>query len=152
VDKRLVLLAPPAAGVPAPPEHHEPTHAAAGTVLYIEDNPSNIAFMRELGVEAVREYNHALVWEGAHRLARRWGTRFETCEAMIGAMATIPLPDVLGSETADAERLRDALLFEDRIEVQVHASRGRLWARVSGQIYNEPGDLDRLGEAVAARA
>ena len=30
-----------------------------------------------------------------------------------------------------------ALLFDDRIEVQVHAAHGRLWARISAQVYNE---------------
>jgi prepilin-type N-terminal cleavage/methylation domain-containing protein len=43
------------------------------------------------------------------------------------------------------------LLFEDRIEVQLHAAHGRLWTRVSAQVYNDRDDIDRLGEAVAAR-
>jgi isopenicillin-N epimerase len=43
------------------------------------------------------------------------------------------------------------LLFEDGIEVQLHASQGRLWTRVSAQVYNDGDDIDRLGEKVAAR-
>jgi len=43
------------------------------------------------------------------------------------------------------------LLVEDRIEVQVHAWRGRLWARVSAQVYLEAADFERLADAVLAR-
>ena len=69
---------------------------------------------------------------------------------MIGTMATVMLPEQLGSTADDAATLRDALLFGDRIEVQVHAFRGRLSVRISGQIYIEPADIDRLAGAVLA--
>jgi isopenicillin-N epimerase len=71
---------------------------------------------------------------------------------MIATMATIPLPERLGSAPLDALRLRRALADEEQIEVQMHAWRGRLWARVSAQIYNERADMERLAEAVAGRA
>jgi isopenicillin-N epimerase len=113
--------------------------------------PEAIAFMRELGFDAVRAYNHALAWEAAQMLCDRWGTKLETGEAMIGAMATISLPAALGSSKEDATWLKDALLFEDRIEVGVHAWRGRLMMRVSAQIYNDLSDIERLAAAVAGR-
>lgn len=112
--------------------------------------PRAIAFMRELGVDAVRHYNHALAWNGARHLAERWNTDFVTPEALIGTMATVMLPEALGSTAADAADVRDALLFGGRIEVQVHAFRSRLYARISGQVYNEPGDIERLADAVLA--
>ncbi len=112
--------------------------------------PAAIAFMRELGVDDVRKYNHALAWNGARHLAEQWGTDFVTPEAMIGTMATVMLPEELGSTANDAARLRDALLFGDRIEVQVHAFRGRLYVRISGQVYIEPADIERLAGAVLA--
>jgi isopenicillin-N epimerase len=107
--------------------------------------------MRELGVEAVRAYNHGLAWEAARMLTERWGTELTTPEAMVGTMATLPLPERLGSTKEEAGRLRDALLFEERIEVQLHAWRGRLWVRISAQVYNEREDIERLAEAVLAR-
>jgi isopenicillin-N epimerase len=113
--------------------------------------PEGIALMREWGVEAIRAYNHGLAWEGARVLSERWRTEFEMGEAMVGFMATVPLPERLGSSKEDAARLRDALLFEDRIEIQLHAWRGRLWVRISAQIYNEMADIERLAAAVAAR-
>jgi isopenicillin-N epimerase len=113
--------------------------------------PEGIAFMRELGEPDVRAYNHALAWDGAWLLSERWGTELGVGETLVGAMATVPLPQRFGSIQADAARLRDALLFEDRIEVQLHASRGRLWVRLSAQVYNDMADVERLSAAVAAR-
>ncbi|MEP7027057.1 MAG: aminotransferase class V-fold PLP-dependent enzyme [Candidatus Eisenbacteria bacterium] len=110
--------------------------------------PVGIAFMQELGVDAVRAYNHALAWDGANRLAARWGTSLARTEPWIGTMATIPLPTAAGETPEDALRLRDRLLFEDHIEAPIHAHRGRLQVRISAQIYNETSDLDRLAEAV----
>ena len=113
--------------------------------------PEGIAFQRALGLEAMRTYNHDLAWRGAALLADRWGTRFEVPEAMIGTMATVPLPERAGSAGQQALELRDALLFEDQIEVQVHAWRGRLWARISAQVYNDETDIERLATAVLER-
>jgi len=113
--------------------------------------PSAIAFMRELGFETMRAYNHGLAWEAARHLCARWGTEFEPEEDMVGTMATVPLPGRAGATKEDAARLRDALLEEDRIEVQVHAWRDRIWARLSLQIYTEFSDVERLANAVAGR-
>jgi isopenicillin-N epimerase len=113
--------------------------------------PEAIAFLRALGVEAAQRYMHDLVLASARMLAARWGTRFDAPESMIGTMATVPLPERAGSTPEAALALRDALLDEDRIEVQLHAHRGGLWVRIGAQVYNEASDFERLGEAVAAR-
>ncbi|HEX7778128.1 MAG TPA: hypothetical protein VF424_02755, partial [Vicinamibacterales bacterium] len=101
--------------------------------------------------DAVRRHNHALAWHAARELTRRWDTPLEIDEASIGFMATLPLPAALGRTPDDAARLRDALLFEDHIEIQIHAAQDRLWARVSAQVYNDETDVDTLAEAVSAR-
>jgi isopenicillin-N epimerase len=113
--------------------------------------PTAIAMLRELGFEAVCRYNHELCWSAAKMLAARWETPFTTPESMIATMATVPLPEGLGATREDAARLRDALLFDDRIEIQLHAARGRLWVRISAQVYNELSDYERLAEAVEKR-
>ncbi|MEP6914556.1 MAG: aminotransferase class V-fold PLP-dependent enzyme [Acidobacteriota bacterium] len=113
--------------------------------------PHAVALMQQLGVDAVHAYNHRLAWDGAQRLADRFGSRFDTPRSMIGTMATVPLPEPLGSTRADAAALRDRLLFEDGIEVAVHASRDRLHARICGQIYNDMGDIERLADAVGRK-
>lgn len=114
--------------------------------------PEAIAFLRELGAEAVRDYNHQLAWEAARLLSQRWGTTIHAPESMIGTMVTIPLPERMGSTRAHADRLRDALLYEDRIEIELHPSRGRLWVRLAAQVYNDLADVERLDAAVRARA
>jgi isopenicillin-N epimerase len=113
--------------------------------------PEGLAFLRDLGLEAMRRYQRELAWSGGQLLADRWGSRFETPRAMVGAMVTVPLPPRMGATAEDVRRLRDALLFEDRIEVQMHAYRSRVWARVSAQVYVELSDFERLAAAVLAR-
>jgi len=113
--------------------------------------PDGIAFLKDLGFDELRTYNHDLAWYAARLLAARWGTRLGVSESHVGFMVSVPLPLTLGNTADDAARLRDALLFEDRIEVQVHASHGSLWVRVSAQVYNDGSDIDRLADAVAVR-
>lgn len=113
--------------------------------------PEGIAALRDWGWPAVLAYMHRLAWEAGTRLTERWGTTLQTPREMIGAMVTVPLPVTAGSNEAEASRLRLALLVEDRIEVQLHAWRGRLWVRLSAQIYNEMADVDRLADAVVRR-
>jgi len=103
------------------------------------------------GFAACLRYMHGLAREAAAMLTERWSTTFEIPREMTGAMVTVPLPDSAGSTEDEAERLRLALLVEDRIEVQLHAWRGRLWTRVSAQIYNDRADIARLADAVARR-
>jgi isopenicillin-N epimerase len=110
--------------------------------------PAALDFMRELGVEAVQRYNHSLAWEGARRLAGVWNTEWVVPESMVGTMATVALPKSLGDTPEDAAKLRDRLLFGDGIEVQLHATSGRLYARISAQIYNDMEDIERLAQAV----
>jgi isopenicillin-N epimerase len=113
--------------------------------------PEGIAFLKELGVAAVRAYNHGLAWDAARLLGDRWGTTFGVPEAHVPSMVTVPAPERFGATRDDATRLRDALLFEDEIEVHAHAAYGRVWIRVSAQVYNDRSDVERLAEAVAAR-
>jgi isopenicillin-N epimerase len=113
--------------------------------------PQGLRFLNDLGYADVRAYNHDLAWTAATLLCDRWGTTLGVRRDDIGAMVTLPLPARLGSTPADAAQLRDGLLFDDWIEVQVHSGHGRLWTRVSAQIYNDRADLERLGDAVASR-
>jgi isopenicillin-N epimerase len=113
--------------------------------------PTGIAFMRDLGLEAMWRYNHVLARDAAALLTSRLGTIVDDDARWVGTMVTVPLPERAGRTKQDAGRLRDALLVEDRIEVQLHAWRDRLWVRVSAQVYNDMDDVERLASALTAR-
>ncbi len=113
--------------------------------------PDGIAFLEDAGYDALRRYNHDLAWRGAQLCMARWGTELSLPDSLFASMVSIPAPDALGSTSEAASRLRDALLVDDHIEVQVHARGGRIWIRVSAQIYNDETDMERLAAAVAAR-
>lgn len=112
--------------------------------------PAGIAFLERLDPAAARAYNHDLVRDAAAMLAQRWGGEPGAPETMTGSMAMVALPPRAGADKAEAERLRDGLLFEARIEVPVMAWRDRLWLRLSAQVYNEMEDFERLAAAIPA--
>jgi isopenicillin-N epimerase len=126
-------------------------HTATGDPTSYLAAPEGLALLREWDFAACVEYMHGLAWEAADMLTERWRTTFEIPREMVGTMVTVPLPQDAGATDADATRLRLALLLEERIEVQLHAWRGRLWTRVSAQIYNDRTDIARLADAVARR-
>jgi len=124
-------------------------HATCDPTSYLAA-PEGVALLREWDYDAVLAYMHGLAAEAGRVLADRWETTFDIPNDMRGAMITVPLPEDAGATTGDATRLRLSLLVDDGIEVQLHAWRGRLWARVSAQVYNDRSDIVRLGDAVRA--
>jgi isopenicillin-N epimerase len=110
--------------------------------------PAALELFNEWGGPAIWAHNHHLVIDAARALAQRWSTSWDVPESLVGPMATVTLPEAVGATREAAQVLRDRLLFEERIEVQVHASRERLHVRVSAQIYNDMADFERLGDAV----
>lgn len=131
--------------------HAEFEHNATSDPTSYLAAPEGLALLREWDFDAVLAYIHGLAWEAGRALTDCWGTTLDAPQDMIGAMVTAPLPDEVGTTTDDAMRLRLALLAEDHIEVQLHAWRGRLWTRVSAQVYNDRSDIMRLASAVQRR-
>jgi isopenicillin-N epimerase len=113
--------------------------------------PAGLAFLESLGLDALRVWNHALVWDAACVLADRWRVPLPADESMVGPMVTLQLPSAVPADVGAVQALRDALLFEDRIEVQMHVFKGRAWVRLCGQAYVEPSDMERFREAVGKR-
>lgn len=114
--------------------------------------PAALVFFDALGgAEAVYRYIHDLAVAGALMLVERWGTVLNSPASMMGAMGTITLPASLGSTPDDAAVLRDALLFEDHIEVGLSAARGRLHVRVAAAVYNDIDDYEALAAAIERR-
>ncbi|HEX9178932.1 MAG TPA: aminotransferase class V-fold PLP-dependent enzyme [Burkholderiales bacterium] len=112
--------------------------------------PEAITFLRGLGLARYREYLHRLALEAADLLATAWKVQSAAPAHLLGAMATLPLPDTLqGRAAAD---IHDALWEQSRVEVPVLEINGRLWVRISGQVYNGLADYEALAEAVTELA
>jgi len=105
--------------------------------------------------------NAALARLGRDRICAALGVLAPAPDAMLGAMASIPLPN-LAPTPAAAERLQAALFDEDRIEVPVltfpvrgalegGVSASGLLVRISAQAYNRPEEYVRLAERLGAR-
>ena len=112
--------------------------------------PAGIAFMRDtLGLDAMRSWNHDLVWRMAHELSARWAQPFQTPESMVGCMASVALPERIAKlGEAAAPALKDWLFLERRIEAQVLAINGHVCVRLAAQVYNDESDYERLADAV----
>lgn len=110
--------------------------------------PAGLQFLHQLGLDQMRQYHHGLVLEAAQYLTRLWQTDWVTPPQLVGSMALIPLPPSLGSQREQAAALRDALLYQHQVEIPVMALGNQLWVRLSAQVYNDMGDIERLGEVV----
>ena len=110
------------------------------------------------GWPALMEKNHDLAVSARNLLCARLGVPPPCPDAMLGCMATLPLPDSLQDRTAGDSRaviarfdpLQSRLLAEHRIEVPVvkWGTPTRRWIRISAHAHNSPGDYARLADAL----
>jgi isopenicillin-N epimerase len=150
-DRQATLRAPVVSWGSGHGFHAEFDHYATNDSTNYLAAPEGLALLREWDFTAVLRYMHGLAREAGRLLTERWGTTIDTPDEMIGAMITVPLPAAAGTTMVEAEALRTALLVEDRVEVQMHEWHGRVWARISAQVYNDASDIERLANIVARR-
>lgn len=101
------------------------------------------------GGEALMARNRELANSAARELAAALQARISAPGTMRGAMAAMILRE--SSATAEsAAAFRAALAEEYRIMAPTHAFAGKLWLRISAQLYNSPSDYEHL--EVACRA
>jgi len=103
--------------------------------------------------------NHDLARRGRDAVASSLSITPPVPDAMIGSMASLPLPLRARDDVADA--LQQALIHEERIEVPVtawpvRAARGASGARavllrISAQRYNRLDEYEHLGDVLARR-
>ena len=113
--------------------------------------PAALAFLADLGWDAVLGHNHRMAaW--AHRLlVARWGVEpvSPLDGSMLGSTATVRLPGRLASLDGPAlVALQQRLHDQHRIEVPFIGWPGGAMLRVSCQVYNTPGDYERLANVV----
>jgi isopenicillin-N epimerase len=113
-------------------------------------------FVDTIGADILRERNRALMLEAKALLTQRWSTQAGAPPALLGTMATIAVPTGRGRFASAPATLESAAaihgyLWQDhRIEIPVPVFNGRIWVRISAQIYNRIGDYQRLADALAA--
>jgi isopenicillin-N epimerase len=106
--------------------------------------PAALDYIDNFGAAAIRAYNAALAHEAGDMLAAAWRSEAAAApELRAPAMVAVRLPGRGGDRDA-AHRLATTLSERHNITAAVMALDGALWVRVSAQIYNEPGDYERL--------
>ena len=113
--------------------------------------PEALAWRAGLGEANVRDYCAALIQRAVALLEQAWGVRAATPPALRGFMATIPIPGDPPATRAFAEKLRQVLLDQDRLETQIIAVEGKLWIRITAFVYNADEDYARLAAALPKR-
>lgn len=115
--------------------------------------PDGLRFFEQLGWDAVRARNNALVRSGQQLIAEAIGASLEGMpgernpEAYALPMRLIPLASV----PADREvcvALTDRLATQFAIEVPIDAWNGRTFMRICAQLYNSESDYERLCQAL----
>lgn len=113
-----------------------------------------LAFWELAGLQPARIYAQYLVTDAAEMLADAWGTSLGIPVELLGPMALVEIPPIpflqshLGMYTYEhAEAVQNAL-FQRQIEVPVKVLSGRLYVRISAQIYNYFEEYEVLRDAI----
>lgn len=116
--------------------------------------PTAIRFLQSLypgGLDEYMETNRRLADEARQILLDALRIAPPAPAEMIGSMVAVPLPAAADAEARDVDPLQTRLFDQDRIEVPIfRGPGGTRCLRISAQVYNDCGQYQRLGEALAA--
>jgi isopenicillin-N epimerase len=115
--------------------------------------PAAFDFMDRLGESAVREHNHQLIRNAIALLADMWKFRVSTPDTMTAAMTLVPAPEGLLYPATEEGRGRLEADLKDKRNIVLNpafAHEGRIWLRITAQIYNDLADYEKLGKIVLA--
>jgi isopenicillin-N epimerase len=82
-----------------------------------------------------------------------WAFRVTTPDAMTASMTLMPVPDGLPYSATDEGRAQFEADLRDKFNIVVNpslADGGKIWLRITAQIYNGIEDYEKLGRAVLA--
>jgi isopenicillin-N epimerase len=115
--------------------------------------PAAFDLMGRFGETEVRQHNQRLIRDASGVLAEMWKVSVTTPESMTAAMTLVPAPDGLPYAATDTGRALLEADLQNRHNIVINpafAHQGRIWIRITAQIYNSIEDYKKLGTAVLA--
>lgn len=112
--------------------------------------PAALEFMQNLlpgGWDGLRLKQKQLLLEARALFLEAFHLSPPCPDSMLGSMATLPLP-ISGRSGKTLQDLQNRLFDLYRIEVPMSEHGGRVWLRLSAQIYNSPDDYEALVNAL----
>ena len=109
--------------------------------------PAAIDFIEALGAVRYREALCNMARDAAAMLCDAWNVKPGAPAEMFTSMVTLPLPVDEPGTIEGAQFWRKTLLLDHNVEVPIHLINGRLWVRISAQVYNERSDYEALAKA-----
>jgi isopenicillin-N epimerase len=110
-----------------------------------------IEFLEALGLERYRDRLRVIAREGAALIAEAWNVAPGAPSDLFHAMVALPFPATDAATQENALRWRARLVAAHRVEVPIFVIDGRMWVRISGQVYNTLNDYRALAEAMNPR-
>jgi len=110
--------------------------------------PDAVEFVEALWAAGSRAYQSTFIDQANARMAEAWGvqpTAPRSCQAF---MATVAWPFPVEASVEQARALHDHLYARYRVEVPVLFHDGKIWLRVSAQVYVDLDDVERLVRAM----
>ncbi|HSH91867.1 MAG TPA: aminotransferase class V-fold PLP-dependent enzyme [Ramlibacter sp.] len=106
--------------------------------------PAALDYLEGLGAEAMRAHNNALADAAGRMLSEAWGSEISAAAPYRASMAAVRLPGSEGGDRTAARALATRLTNEHGITLGVLVMEGKLWIRVSAQVYNDLADYERI--------
>lgn len=112
--------------------------------------PAALNFWEQLGVDEARSAAHALVRDGRQLIAATLRVELPHTDdpTLYGSMAAIPFPIVARADATQLQALTSRMYAQHGIEVPFTGYDGRVFVRISGQVYNSPTDYEKLAAAL----
>ncbi len=106
--------------------------------------PAAIEYYNQWGFHTIYDHNHSLMLQMRDYLCQEWEIEPPAPSSMLGYMATLPCPIEGEATLENVFRIHDNLWNEHRIEIPIIPFNGKLWWRISAQIFNSPEDYEKL--------
>ena len=107
---------------------------------------AGLEYSDSFGPSEVRNHNHSLVLAAAKRIAEIWKTRvFTEDERCIGSLANIEAPI---DDPSVASAISMEMLKKDNCFPVFFQFDGKIWTRISAQLYNDLSDYEFMARTV----